>query len=315
MPRIAISYRRADSAAITGRVADRLVGRYGKDSIFIDIDNVPVGSDFRKSIAEAWSRIDVLLVVIGPRWLGIGEDGGPADARIRDRKDVVRLEVELALERDVPIIPILVDGATMPSAQQLPKSLRAFTDRNAAEVNGGRDFHPHVDRLIREIDRIVGEPIDHASEAASKDVAPIAHSTPARGSSPPADQLARLAWSIAFPIFVLVVLHHLIVNALDLDSVYLRAVSLLVPLPLGMLAFRQARWAPTGALVAALSVGLVSVAAMSISQGLSSGRPIMPATAFEWREAIEYVVSIASSFFIGCLLARWLAARPRKVHG
>src|SRR5882757_6287013 len=164
MPKIAISYRRSDSSAIAGRIADRLAARYGKESIFIDVDSVPFGTDFRKYIQDVWSEISVLIVVVGPRWLGAAE-GADAVARIRERTDVVRIELEMALKRDVPIIPILVDGAAMPTREQLPRGLRAFSDRNAADVDGGRDFHPHVDRLIQAIDRIAGEPVDPPSPA------------------------------------------------------------------------------------------------------------------------------------------------------
>jgi hypothetical protein len=82
------------------------------------------------------------------------------------KRNVVRIEVETALTRDIPIIPVLLDGATMPSWRDLPKSLRAFADRNAAEVDGGRDFHRHMDRLIRAIDRIAGlDPQHHGTDA------------------------------------------------------------------------------------------------------------------------------------------------------
>ena len=95
---------------------------------------------------------DVLLAVVGPEWLGPREGGPP---RIADETDPVRVEVETALRRPMPIIPVLVHDATMPTADALPDSLKGFAFYNAAEVDAGRDFHPHVDRLIQSMDRVL----------------------------------------------------------------------------------------------------------------------------------------------------------------
>jgi branched-chain amino acid transport system substrate-binding protein len=152
MPQLILSYRRSDSAAIAGRIFDRLVSRYGHDSVFMDVDNIPFGLDFRQYIRDALAECDALIVVIGRRWAGERDDGS---LRIRDETDPVRLEIETALEKGIPIVPVLVDGAVMPKATDLPDSLRDFSFRNAADVDTGRDFHPHLDRLIRSLDRLV----------------------------------------------------------------------------------------------------------------------------------------------------------------
>jgi len=70
VPKIAISYRRADTEVMAGRIRDRLADRYGEDAIFMDIDNIPFGKDFRVHIREAVVQSDVLLVIVGQRWLG-----------------------------------------------------------------------------------------------------------------------------------------------------------------------------------------------------------------------------------------------------
>jgi TIR domain-containing protein len=325
MPKIAISYRRTDSSAIAGRIADRLAARYGKESVFIDVDSVPFGIDFRKYIQEVWSEIGVLIVVVGPRWLGVEKGAAAAaihESRIHERRDVVRIEVEMALKRDVPIIPILVDGAIMPTHEQLPRSLRTFSNRNAAEVDGGRDFHPHMDRLIQAIDRIAGERTDHLIPGLVSTNSELVEERihiggPTRGIDRQALTIrsARLLRDTAIPVFVLVVLHHLIVNVFDLDTIYLRIASFVVPFLLGVFTFWRARWERVVAFAVAASVGLISVAAMTVSQGVNSGRPIMPSTTFEWRESVEYVVSIACGFLAGYLLARspgiWSWKRPR----
>src|SRR5436190_16652799 len=92
-PPIFISYRRADAAALVGHLYDRLIDRYGRECIFRDVDNIPLASNFRDEIRVDLSRCDVVLVVIGPRWLGVNDAG----ARIKNSDDPVRIEVETAL--------------------------------------------------------------------------------------------------------------------------------------------------------------------------------------------------------------------------
>src|SRR5580692_6751113 len=156
MAKIIISYRRQDSEAITGRIRDRLVKQYGDDSIFMDIDSIPFGVDFRDHIGEALRETDMLVAVMGPKWTGIHKGGR---SRIREENDPVRIEVEKALERRIPVIPILVNSATMPKTDELPERLKELSYRNAATVDSGRDFHQHMDRLIRSIDQILASRI------------------------------------------------------------------------------------------------------------------------------------------------------------
>ena len=137
---------------MSGRIFDRLVMHFGKNAVFMDVDNIPFGIDFRQHINKALEETDILIVVIGPKWLG-GDRRG--HARITDASDPVRIEVETALRRNVPVIPVLVDGAHMPTPAELPESLELLSYRNAAEVDTGRDFHPHMDRLIRSMDKIL----------------------------------------------------------------------------------------------------------------------------------------------------------------
>src|SRR5579863_9809291 len=112
MSGIAISYRRSDSSAIAGRIFDRLVSRYGRDAVFMDIENIPFGIDFRDHIRSVLLKADVLLVVIGRSWAGADPSSGLR--RILEEADPVRAELEVALERNMPLIPVLVDGAAMP---------------------------------------------------------------------------------------------------------------------------------------------------------------------------------------------------------
>jgi hypothetical protein len=151
-PKIVISYRRQDSPGMMRAIFERLTLAYGKDSVFVGID-IPYGTDFRSHIDEALQGCDILVAVIGPRWAGAGRRGR---ARIKEEDDWVRLEVETALKRGIAVIPVLVDGASMPAPAQLPDSLREFHFVNAATVDGGRDFSAHMRALIQRMDQVVG---------------------------------------------------------------------------------------------------------------------------------------------------------------
>src|SRR5262249_4220371 len=148
MPTIVISYRRAEAAGTAGRMFDRLKAHFGDGSVFMDIDRIPAGANLRQHIKGILTSSDIVLAIIGPRWMG---DGGRR--RISDGGDLVRFEVETALEEGIPLIPVLVDHATMPATRDLPDSLREIADLNAAEVSPGRDFHVHMYRLIRSIEK------------------------------------------------------------------------------------------------------------------------------------------------------------------
>jgi formylglycine-generating enzyme required for sulfatase activity len=148
MAKIFLSYRRQDSAGIAGRIYDRLRAHFGNDAVFMDIDSIPFGVDFREHIDAAVGQCDVFLAVIGMKWTGETD----RHRRLDEPRDFVRIELESALKRKLPVIPILIDHARMPGEVELPPSLLGLAFRNAIEVDQGRDFHPHLDRLIRGIE-------------------------------------------------------------------------------------------------------------------------------------------------------------------
>jgi len=197
MPKLTVSYRRDDSEAITGRIFDRLVSHFGKTAVFRDIDNIPPGVDFRLHIDEELQETDVLIVVIGRRWMGSAR---PGSVRIQDESDPVRIEVETALRRGISIVPVLVGGTRMPTAVQLPATLKEFAFRNAVRVDTGQDFDHHIDRLLRALDRsLQREPRPlPASETAPANIAPAAPPDARQASTPEAagdgGELARPEW-------------------------------------------------------------------------------------------------------------------------
>ena len=112
------SYRREDSASAAGRIFDRLRAHFGNDAVFMDIDTIPFGEEFREHIDTAVSQCEVVLAVVGRKWAGKSK----TRRRIDDPRDFVRIELESALARNLPVIPILIDHARMPGEADLPSS-------------------------------------------------------------------------------------------------------------------------------------------------------------------------------------------------
>ena len=142
---IFLSYRRHDSADATGRIYDRLVQHFGREQVFKDVDSIPLGVDFREHLGNVVGRCNTLIAVIGPQW---ATAAGPNGRRLDDKADFVRVEIEAALARNIPVIPVLIGGAALPADSELPPSLGAITYRNGISVRPDPDFHRDMDRLI-----------------------------------------------------------------------------------------------------------------------------------------------------------------------
>lgn len=145
MPGVFISYRREDSAGYTGRLFDILSAEFGKTNTYMDLDTIVGGDDFTAVIEDKVSVSDVLVAVIGNRWLTITEENG--SRRLDNPRDFVRIEIEKALERGIRVIPVLVAGASMPREDDLPAVLKALCERQAVEIRDSH-FHPDAQQLI-----------------------------------------------------------------------------------------------------------------------------------------------------------------------
>src|SRR5512142_2402287 len=143
---IFISYRRDDSQYIADRIYEYLVRKFGLEGVFKDLDSIPLGQDFSEVIKTKVGQCDVLLAVIGDKWLAAANPEGKR--RIDDPGDWVRLEIEAALDRKVPVIPLLVNGAVMPRGEQLPASVGPLANRNGMPVRPNPDFPHDMERLI-----------------------------------------------------------------------------------------------------------------------------------------------------------------------
>jgi hypothetical protein len=150
---IFISYRREDTAGAAGRLYDRLCDRFGEDFLFMDVGSIDSGVDFTESVLEAVSGCDVLVVLIGRDWLRITD--AKRRRRIDNPDDWVRVEIETALQRDIPVIPVLVDGAVLPEANVLAPSLQPLCRRQALQLSH-TGFQAGVAVLVEAIEKVFG---------------------------------------------------------------------------------------------------------------------------------------------------------------
>lgn len=129
---IFISYRRVDSKSDARSICQRLEKAFGKRKVFIDVDSIRPGENFQSVLNNDLEKTRIMLVVMGPRWLELLRPSGPSDSETSH--DYVRLEVASALERRLPVFPVLVDGAAMPEAKDLPDDLKQLAFRQAFSV-------------------------------------------------------------------------------------------------------------------------------------------------------------------------------------
>lgn len=171
---IFISYRRGETAWPARQLYDVLASRYGTQSVFKDVDDIEPGEDFVDTITAAVASCDVLLALIGPQWLGMTNAQGTR--RLDDPEDFVRLELSAALSRGVRVVPILVDGARMPSADELSPDLAALVRRQAVEIS---PVGFNTERLLTMLDGLLAR--SNAAPAAGAGLP----ATPGRDASGP----------------------------------------------------------------------------------------------------------------------------------
>lgn len=154
MRAIFVSYRRNDSEGEAGRLFDDLVQHFGEQSVFMDVAAIEAGRDFRKAIDESVATCGVLLAIIGTNWVDAKDEAGRR--RLDDPSDFVRLETSSALRRDIPVIPVLVRGAKVPRADQLPDGLKDLAYRNGVELTHAR-WSSDLQLLIKALVPVIGK--------------------------------------------------------------------------------------------------------------------------------------------------------------
>jgi TIR domain-containing protein len=154
MSTVFISYRRDNTAGEARALSNDLVSRLGENSVFMDVDSIALGRDFRSVLQETTASCDLMLVLIGRNWADAKDEAGRT--RLENPGDYVRLEIEAALKRNIPVTPVLVQGAQMPAPEQLPVEIRDLGYRNGFELSNNRwgsDVREMMRRLGLEKDR------------------------------------------------------------------------------------------------------------------------------------------------------------------
>jgi len=150
MAKVFLCYRREDSGGYAGRLQDRLLHDLGADVLFMDVDSIPIGKNFVKVLHDEVAKCEVLLAVIGRNWIDARDEHGTR--RLDNPNDFVRIEISAALQRDIPVVPVLLEGVRIPDPLQLPKDIGELSVRNGIDVRHS-SFHSDVDRLIRGLRR------------------------------------------------------------------------------------------------------------------------------------------------------------------
>jgi len=144
---IFVSYRRADSAGHAGRLVDQLKSRFS-DQVFFDVDSIKPGADFHEVIEDTFSKCGAAVVLIGKRWLERDQAMPP----FGDSKDVITQEIRIAMESKLPIVPVLIDGASMPTESMLPAPLASLSRLNAIDLR-----HTSFERDLQAVSEHLGE--------------------------------------------------------------------------------------------------------------------------------------------------------------
>ena len=154
MDGIFISYRRDDAAGYAGRLSDRLKAQFGADRVFMDVEGIEPGTDFVVAIEQAVGSCRVLIVLIGDEWLNIRDAQGRR--RLDDPHDFIRLEIAAALKRDIRVVPVVLDRATMPGADDLPDELKPLARRQAIAIQH-QQWDASTATLIQALQKLLGE--------------------------------------------------------------------------------------------------------------------------------------------------------------
>ena len=144
--KIFINYRRSDSPGIAGRLDDSLTDYFGEDRVFRDVDDITAGANFESVLHDTIDSADAIIVLIGPNWLSAVDDKG--NRRLDDPNDWVTREIASALEKDLPVFPVLIETTPMPRAENLPESLTPLVRLNALHISD-RSWESDVRRLAK----------------------------------------------------------------------------------------------------------------------------------------------------------------------
>jgi len=169
MGAVFISYRREDSEGQARALSLELVRLLGKESVFMDVDSIALGRDFRQVLQERLGSCDLMIALIGPGWLNAKDGSGTR--RLDSPTDLVRQEIAAALKRNIPVIPVLLQGAQVPPPEQLPDDLKDLSYRNGFEL-GHSTWDSDVQEMVKRLGLSARTTADSPSSPSGTDNAP-----------------------------------------------------------------------------------------------------------------------------------------------
>jgi TIR domain len=268
MPIIVISYRRQDSNDIARRIYEQLKANYGEKSVYIDIESIQPSADYRVHIRQTLERALVMLAVVGTEWRGVRADGS---ARIFEPDDPVGDEVETMLANRRAVMPVLVNGAGMPTEIEIPDSLRPFRYLHAIAVRSGDEFSSDIKRVFRAIDALTAK-----------------------------FWTLYVSAYLILPFVLALLCHYLLLFKFDVDPLYQRIAIAVISAALGIGLCFHVGFRALPAFITGAAVGLASAIGMlAISFALGSQYApfdilaFIPSIAREWQEVIEYFAIVA----------------------
>lgn len=181
MGAIFISYRRGDSEGQARALYADLSRHLGKDSVFMDVDSIALGRDFRHVLQERLSSCDMVLALIGPNWLDIKDEQG--NRRLDSPTDFVRQELSASLKRGVPVTPVLVQGARIPPPERLPDDIQDLAYRNGFELSHLR-WDSDVQEMVKRLG-LVSSPSPAGGAPVREPASPATPPNPKKGLSLP----------------------------------------------------------------------------------------------------------------------------------
>lgn len=300
MARIFISYRRDDTGGYAGWLLDELKKSSGENLVFLDAKGIDPGLSFRQVLQEQLASCEVMLVVIGKRWLDVRDESGTR--RLDNTEDIVRLEIGTALNRSILVVPVLVQGATLPKASVLPDDLKPLTERQAYELRDDRwdsDVKLLLARLSTRVPSIaeVARSNSQPTESSSKET---------RETDSLFTQPSLLAW-LGSTIAIGAAYQQLYLTFHLYDALYFAWLA--IGFPMGLWHAARVRVNVVRDLVLGCAIAVGGALVMSSLGAWIYGQPFWPQNMAEWQIGATHMTVIMGSFMAGGL---WPSLAEKK---
>lgn len=292
MAGIFISYRRDDTGGYAGWLRDELKKSSGKILIFLDSKGIDPGLSFRQVLQDQLASCEVMLVVIGKRWLDVRDESGIR--RLDSNEDIVRLEIGTALNRSILVVPVLVHGAILPKASELPNDLKPLAERQAYELRDDR-WDSDVKLLVARLSTTVPS-IDQATRSNSQPTR-SSSSKEAHEADPLFTKLSALVWfgsTIAIG-----TTYQLLYLTFHLPEAVLYFAWLAIGFPMGLWHATRARVNIVRDVVLGSVIAVGGALVMSSIGWLFYHQPFWPRNVADWQIGALHMTVIMGSFVAG----------------